>query len=63
MKKAGNVHTNVNLRRISVLFPCKSEICSHPEEAPVALDMQHAKHKLLNTLWPVIRILISENVY
>jgi hypothetical protein len=63
MKKAGNARINVTLRRISVLFPFKSEICSHPEDAPVALVTQHAKHKLLNTLCPVIMIIFLENVY
>jgi len=60
MNKTGNVHTNVTLRRIRVSFPCKSDICSHPEGSPVALVMQNAKRKLLSTLWPVITILFSE---
>jgi len=57
MNKTGNVHKNVTLRCIRVFFPCKSDVCSHPEGAPLALLTQHANHKLLSTLWPVITIL------
>ena len=54
MNKTGNVHTNATLRRICLLFPCKSEKCYHPEGAPVAVVILHAKHKIRNTFRPAM---------